>query len=212
MKLQNNEHKREAGSPETIQSPGPWWRSDLQTSGLLAQSLAYFVKSGGMRRSDVPTARGYLPGIRTPIVVNNKGLHFCLPLLQLDFYAALITGGDAQVVLACRLSPGVFATIILRDISANGGRHVRVNAHFVDHLSIEKVQDKSTFRNVTTETRIFNKGARPIASIDWVNRESQEAADNDVCAKMLRQLRAMRPITRGTILMLLLPIRSWFCC
>jgi hypothetical protein len=165
-----------------------------------------------MRRSDVPTARGYLPGIRPPIVVNNKGLHFCLPLLQLDFYAALITGGDAQVVLACRLSPGVFATVILRDISANGGRHVRVNAHFVDHLSIEKVQDKSTFRNVTTETRIFNKGARPIASIDWVNRESQEAADNDVCAKMLRQLRAMRPITRGTILMLLLPIRSWFCC
>lgn len=137
------------GSPEP---PGITYR----TYGLLSRSPGCFDNSSDVRRADLPKAAGYRRGIRTPLVVN-KGLHLYLPLRQQDLDTALVLGRDVQMVLGCESTPGTYSTLDLRDVSANGGRYVRVSASKLGKVSANSIKGECVYRKITTETRVFDR-------------------------------------------------------
>lgn len=122
----------------------------IPTYGLLARSPQCFANSGDIRVMHPPKARDHRKGLRTASVIDNKGLHLCLPLLEYREPAY-------QLVLACGWPPDMYATIDLRDISTNGGRYVRVNASQLATILGETVERTCTYQDVTTETRAFNR-------------------------------------------------------
>lgn len=138
------------GSPEP---PGITYR----THGLLARSPGCFDNLSDVRRADLPKAAGYCSGIRTPLVVDNKGPYLCLPLRHQDLDTALVLGSDVQMVLGCESTPETYSTLDLRDVSANGGRYVRVNASKLGKVSADSIKDEYVYRRITTETRVFNR-------------------------------------------------------
>ncbi|KAF3047357.1 hypothetical protein E8E11_007658 [Didymella keratinophila] len=127
-----------------------------RTYGLLARSPVCFDNSSNIIRAELPLAKGYSRGIRTPLVINNKGLHLCLPLREQDPGRAIALSSDKQMVLGCQSRPGSHVTLDLRDVSKNGGRFVRVNARELGQISKDSIQDDFVYRKISTETRVFN--------------------------------------------------------
>jgi hypothetical protein len=99
-----------------------------------------------------PRAPGYIKGIRAPVTVNNKGLHLSLAMIS-------DSNNLATVVLGCTRLGETTRRIVLQlvDMSSNGGRWVRVQVHELKSRHYDTLYLLSTFTNITTEMRVFNK-------------------------------------------------------
>lgn len=88
----------------------------FQTFGLLAQSPSCFADGYDIVMATQPRVSGYIKGIRTPVEVNNKGLHLSLAMIP-------DSNNLATVVLGCRGLTETNHRIVLQlaDISKNGG-------------------------------------------------------------------------------------------
>jgi hypothetical protein len=124
--------KQEILKPSDDQSIFAWTTDDVhtplhnasarQTFSLLAHSPASFKGSRNIIEAEAPVVSGYLDGIRTPTVFNNKGLHLSLPIIQNQERRVL-------AILNCSEfgeEDGERIAIWLRDVSTNGGRYIRV--------------------------------------------------------------------------------------
>jgi len=106
--------------------------------GLLARSPASFKHSGNIIRADAPRGAGYLLGLRTPFVLNNKGLHLALPLVQM--------GGQREflAILSCRdiATTSEHRTALwLVDISTTGGRYMRIKSNRLEHVNADSMRN-----------------------------------------------------------------------
>ena len=124
----------------------------FQTFGLLAQSPSCFGNGHDIIIATQPRAPGYINGIRTPVTVDNKGLHLSLATIP-------DPGKLATVILGCTRQGDMKTRIVLQlvDISRNGGRWARVKVHKLESRHCDKLQLKSTFKDFSTEMRAFNK-------------------------------------------------------
>jgi hypothetical protein len=76
-------------------------------------------------------------GIRTPIVLNNKGLHLALPLIPKGHQK------EFQAILGCRdetKSSSKQAAIRLMDISMRGGRYKRFMFDKLEMVDLDLIQ------------------------------------------------------------------------
>ena len=133
--------------------------AENETYALLAQSPKLFAESHDVVQADMPVVDGYVPGIRTPIVLNNKGLHLALPLEKAP-------NGRTAAILGCtkRGKSHQLLAIWLQDVSANGGRYVRVRGFDLIRLSLVTIGHSFEFRMICTERRIFNHRQRVLLS------------------------------------------------
>lgn len=88
---------------------------------------------------------GYIEGIRAPTIINNKGLHLTLPTIPdgtRQFLAVLACseyGREEQERLAIRL----------RDVSANGGRYVRVDRHKLEKVTMVDIMRSARYSSIS---------------------------------------------------------------
>jgi hypothetical protein len=116
-----------------------------QNFSILAHSPSLFKNSGSIVQTEAPVISGYLDGIRTPTVFNNKGLH--LPL-------AIIQKGDDNVlaVLNCTYvgrEDHERIAIWLRDVSTNGGRYVRIKRQNLEKIPLETVLMEAMYESIS---------------------------------------------------------------
>jgi len=98
----------------------------------------------------MPVVAGYVKGIRTPITLDNKGLHLSLPL-------NVALKGPTQVILGCRREGKTreHIAIWVRDVSANGGRYVRICGFELSNISLVSIHQSFEYRDLNTERRVF---------------------------------------------------------
>lgn len=121
-----------------------------QTYALLARSPQLFDQSHNIVETDMPVVAGYVKGIRTPITLDNKGLHLSLPL-------NVALKGPTQVILGCRREgkSREHIAIWVRDVSANGGRYVRICGFELSNISLVSIHQSFEYRDLNTERRVF---------------------------------------------------------
>lgn len=169
-----------------------------RTYGLLARTPDCFLNSKEIERADLPKAEDYRTGIRTPTVYNNKGLRICLPSRRLN-------DRQLKIVLGCKLPLGLYVTLYLQDVSANGGRYVRIDAASMDSgYSAEQIKSKCKYRNITTETRAFNRVSMVLSQdhvksqgpseVGAYNRPSREEYDSSFPGRVIPSA----------------PVRTWY--
>ena len=144
---------------------------------LLASSPRLFQDSYDIVAADIPMAPGYVQGVRTAMVFNNKGLHLALPLSQ-------PIEGFTPAILGCkrRDTSEELLAIWLRDVSANGGRYARVRGYELIRVSLVTIRKSFEFRMVTTETWTFSQKPRVTMSDFW----NAEAEKNKTTEQTLR--------------------------
>jgi hypothetical protein len=113
---------------------------------MLADSPLSFKNSGNIVVAKAPVVRGYLNGIRTPTVFNNKGLHLSLPIIK---------KGDRKVlaILNCTdISDEVDQrmAIWLRDVSTNGGRYIRVERQKLERVPLSTVLRSAKYASISS--------------------------------------------------------------
>jgi hypothetical protein len=113
---------------------------------MLADSPSSFKNSGNIVVAKAPVVRGYLNGIRTPTVFNNKGLHLSLPIIK---------KGDRKVlaILNCTdISDEVDQrmAIWLRDVSTNGGRYIRVERQKLERIPLSTVLRSAKYASISS--------------------------------------------------------------
>ncbi|KAF2993226.1 hypothetical protein E8E13_001247 [Curvularia kusanoi] len=150
--------------------------------GLLALSPAAFEGSHDIVNARFPgQIEGFLKGIRTPILSNNRGLHLSLPVVtrrddravrtkkvqeDVDCTTAnksrrrtSIREDDRTVVAALDCTkenePNRRLTVQLKDISANDGRFARYGS--LTSMSTAELVDEASFVDITTEVRLFRR-------------------------------------------------------
>jgi hypothetical protein len=119
--------------------------SARQTFSLLAHSPASFRNSGNIVEAEAPVVSGYLDGIRTPTVFNNKGLHLSLPIIQ---------KGDRRVLAILNCSDLGQETeqriaIWLHDVSTNGGRYIRVKRQQFERIPLSTVFMSAMYSSIS---------------------------------------------------------------
>ncbi|KAJ4332716.1 hypothetical protein N0V95_009589 [Ascochyta clinopodiicola] len=139
-----------------------------QTYALLAQSPRLFQHSHDIVRAKLPVLPGYLDGIRTPIVFDNKGLHISLPLRN-------VKGEPTPAILGCTRAGKLnqLLAIWVQDVSKNGGRYVRICGFELSMLSLVTIHEDFAFRMMSTERRMFTRGPRMLLR-DHLGLESRE--------------------------------------
>jgi hypothetical protein len=116
-----------------------------QTYSLLAHSPASFRSSGHLVQTTAPVVPGYLEGIRTPTVFNNKGLHLSLPILRMNECVVLAIlncsghGKDKQERTA----------IWLRDVSTNGGRYIRMGQETLEQIELNDILADAKYARIS---------------------------------------------------------------
>ncbi|KAH4301964.1 hypothetical protein HBH98_189090 [Parastagonospora nodorum] len=129
--------------------------SPLRTSGLrkafslLAPSPESFKGWRNVVETTPPVVPGYLDGIRTPTVFNNKGLHLALPIIPLS----VVDRRDRRViaVLNCRKIGNnmMRLAVCLQDVSTNGGRYVRVRSHMLVSIPLRLVVALAKYASIS---------------------------------------------------------------
>lgn len=139
-----------------------------QTYGLRARSPKLFDQSHNIVRAEMPMIKDYVKGTRSPITIDNKGLHSCLPL-------NVTLTGPTQAILGCRRAGkmGHYVAIWMRDISTNGGRYVRICGFELSNISLVSIRQSFEFRDLNTERRIFTHVPRVLLQ-DHLGPENQE--------------------------------------
>ena len=97
-----------------------------------------------------PASRAHLDAIRSPVTINNKGIHICLPLKPLG------PGKDYYAVLMCAMTDpsSRWVAIRLLDISQHGRRFVRSQPHETFFLD-DSIVKKPSVRMVHVESPMF---------------------------------------------------------
>jgi hypothetical protein len=119
--------------------------SARQTFSLLAHSPASFRWSQNLVEATPPVVTGYLDGIRTPTLFNNKGLHLSLPVIYKP-------DGRVLAILNCsRLGNENRERIAiwLRDVSTNGGRYIRVERHTFEIISLDVITRSAVYSSIS---------------------------------------------------------------
>jgi hypothetical protein len=119
--------------------------STRQTFSMLAHSPAHFRHSGNVVEAEAPVVSGYLDGIRTPTVFNNKGLHLSLPIIQK-------TDRRVLAILNCAdlgQENNERIAIWLRDVSTNGGRYVRVERQTLKRIPLSTVLMEAGYASIS---------------------------------------------------------------
>jgi hypothetical protein len=116
-----------------------------QTFSLLAHSPASFRNSGNIVEAEAPVVSGYLDGIRTPTVFNNKGLHLSLPIIQKEDrrVLAILNCSDLGQENNQRIA------IWLRDVSTNGGRYIRVERQNLERIPLSTVFMSAMYSSIS---------------------------------------------------------------
>jgi hypothetical protein len=119
--------------------------SARQTFSLLAHSPASFKNSGNVVEAEAPVVSGYLDGIRTPTVFNNKGLHLSLPIIQKEDrrVLAILNCSDLGQEDEERIA------IWLRDVSTNGGRYIRVERQKLERIPLSTVLMSAMYSSIS---------------------------------------------------------------
>lgn len=133
--------------------------------GLLAPSPACFRDSYEIIQQSLPAVENYAQGIRAPFIFNNKGLHLSLPVLS----EATDSQGKKQLraVLGCSriANPDELVTVLLQDVSTNGGRYVRIGGLKMQRLS--RIKRRSIWTPLSTEMAVFEK--EPIMKVSQIH-------------------------------------------
>lgn len=119
------------------------------TFRLLADSPVSFEHSCNIVRSRLPAVSGYLTGLRTPFILNNKGLHLSLPLIRKQNRRFLAILGCTEVGQEEHR-----IAIWLEDISTNGGRYIRVEADKLEMVPLKVIMLHSGFEDVPAEVHL----------------------------------------------------------
>jgi hypothetical protein len=119
--------------------------SARQTFSLLAHSPASFKKSGNIVEAEAPVVSGYLDGIRTPTVFNNKGLHLSLPIIKKKDrrVLAILNCSDLGQETEQRIA------IWLCDVSTNGGRYIRVERQKFERIPLSTVFMSAMYSSIS---------------------------------------------------------------
>jgi hypothetical protein len=119
--------------------------SARQTHSLLAHSPASFRSSGHLVQATAPVVPGYLEGIRTQTVFNNKGLHLSLPIIRMD-------QREVIAILNCSdhgKEKKEHTAIWLRDVSTNGGPYIRVERQMLDQIKLSDSITTAMYANIS---------------------------------------------------------------
>jgi hypothetical protein len=137
--------------------------TERRVSSVLARSPADFEHSHDIVQANSPMFQylpRYLAGIRTPTVVDNKGLHLSLPSIP----SSSETRNDILAVLACSRigkEKEERLAIQLRDISTNGGRYIRIEQHELPTISRDEIVESAAYKNISVAREKHNIHARP---------------------------------------------------
>jgi hypothetical protein len=116
-----------------------------QTFSMLAHSPAHFKHSGRVVEAEAPVVSGYLDGIRTPTVFNNKGLHLSLPIIQKSDRRVLAILNCADI----GQEDNERIAIWLRDVSTNGGRYIRVERQTLKRMPLSTVLMEAGYASIS---------------------------------------------------------------
>lgn len=116
-----------------------------QTFSLLAHSPAFFKASQNIVEAEAPVVAGYLKGIRTPTIFNNKGLHLCLPTIPKEDRRFIV------ILNCCRMGneDKERIAIWLRDVSTNGGRYVRIERQMLEDVPMGTILESATYSTIS---------------------------------------------------------------
>lgn len=112
---------------------------------LLAPSPASFKGSRNVVEASAPLIPGYLEGVRTPTMINNKGLHLALPVIPQG-------NGGVLAILNCSTKGAEERSrlvIWLQDVSMNGGRYVRVKRRTLGIISLGTTLEVARYSRIT---------------------------------------------------------------
>jgi hypothetical protein len=121
--------------------------SARQTFSMLAHSPAWFSCARDFIEAKSLDVPGYLEGIRTPTVFNNKGLHLSLPIIlsskEPRSVLAILNCSDYGKEKEERIA------IRLHDVSTNGGRYVRVEQHRLEVVSVSDIKASAAYSSIS---------------------------------------------------------------
>ncbi|PSN65193.1 HET-domain-containing protein [Corynespora cassiicola Philippines] len=124
------------------------------TYSIMAYSPALFHNGGNIVQSKAPEVEGYLRGIRTPTVFNNKGLQLSLPTIQKQNRISL-------AILNCRMTNREeYLAIVLEDVSTNGGRYVRVERDRLIPVHINVILETAKYSDISISKGKFEHQAQ----------------------------------------------------
>lgn len=111
---------------------------------LLANDPSMFSNSQNIVWAEMPVIPGYLKGRRSPTRLDNQGLHLSLPLMY----------GDHRIlaILGCTVADKADHRLVeLSDISANGGRFIRIEWQRLESVPPKMILSKARFKQVSCE-------------------------------------------------------------
>jgi hypothetical protein len=127
---------------------------------MLAESPSAFKNSGDVVETKAPVVRGYLNGIRTPTVFNNKGLHLSLPIIKKEDRKVLAILNCADI----RDEGDQRIAIWLRDVSTNGGRYIRIERQKLERIPLSTVLKSARYASISSpigeDEDVTNKGSK----------------------------------------------------
>jgi hypothetical protein len=144
--------------------------AERRVFSVLARSPAAFEHSNDVVQAD-SSMFAYLPrslaGIRAPTVFDNKGMHLSLPVVPVTSE----TRNHFLAVLACsRIHKEEERLVIrLRDVSANGGRYIRIEQHDLPTISKDEILASAAYRKISVARGKHNDSVQLLENIaDWV--------------------------------------------